>query len=63
MVPGSPADRARLQPYKVITRVNGQPVATPAAFYRAMDTAGKKVVLSVLDFGGMNEEKFTVEKD
>jgi len=34
VVPGSAADRARLQPDKLIVKVNGRPVHTPADFYR-----------------------------
>jgi len=60
---GSPADRARLQAGKVIKRVNGRDVTTPAAFYKAMEAAGAKVELTVLDFSGRHEETFTIDND
>ncbi len=49
VVPDSPADRARLQPDKVITQVNGKPVTTPAQFYREMAQAGDAVELTYLN--------------
>jgi serine protease Do len=63
VVPHSPADRARLQPGKVIKRVNGRAVTTPAEFYDAMKRAGRKVELTVLDFSGQQEETITIEND
>jgi serine protease Do len=49
VVPDSPADRARLQPDKVITKVNGRAVTTPAEFYREMARAGESVELTYLN--------------
>ncbi len=49
VVPGSPADKARLQPDKIITQVNGKDVRTPAAFYKEMAQAGDKVELTYLN--------------
>jgi serine protease Do len=63
VVPDSPADRASLQPGKVITRVNGKPVTTPPEFYSAMKKAGRKVELTVLDFSGRQEETITIDND
>jgi serine protease Do len=63
VISGSPADRARLQAGKVITRVNGKPVKKPADFYSAMKNAGRKVELTVLDFSGHQEETITLEND
>jgi S1-C subfamily serine protease len=57
----SPADKARLQPDKVITHVNGQKVSTPKEYYAEMARhAGGKVELTVVDFGG-KPERFTIE--
>jgi serine protease Do len=39
VAPGSPADRAKLQPDKLIARVNGRPVRSPAEFYLEMEKA------------------------
>jgi serine protease Do len=56
VVPNSPADRARLQPDKVITKVNGAAVHEPADFYRAMAGAGGgEVELAVLTSEGREE--------
>jgi S1-C subfamily serine protease len=48
VVPGSPADRAKLQPDKVITAVDGKPVHTPAEYYKAVANARGKVELTIL---------------
>ena len=40
VVPGSAADKARLQPEKLITHVNGRAVLTPADYYKAIARAG-----------------------
>jgi S1-C subfamily serine protease len=47
VVPGSPADRAKLQPDKIITRVNNKPVRTPGEFYQEMDRAKGPIELHV----------------
>jgi S1-C subfamily serine protease len=57
----SPADRAQLQPDKIITKVNGQKVLTPAEFYRAMDRADGRIDLSVCNDRGV-EETVTLEE-
>jgi len=49
VVPDSPADRARLQPDKVITAVNGKAVTNPAEFYEKMAKAGDSVELTYLN--------------
>jgi len=49
VVPDSPADKHKLQVDKIITRVNGQPVTTPAEFYREMAKAGSPVELTLND--------------
>jgi serine protease Do len=64
----SPADRARLQPDKVITEVNGRKVTTPTAYYREMARAGNKVELTFLNSEGRPtrltlEEKEQIKKD
>jgi serine protease Do len=49
VVPDSPADKARLQPDKLIIAVNGKAVTTPAEYYAEIARAGKKVELTYLD--------------
>jgi serine protease Do len=58
--PKSPADRAQLQVDKIITKVNGTKVLTPAEFYREMDRAAGKVELSLLTETG-GEETVTLD--
>jgi serine protease Do len=48
VVPGSAADKAHLQPDKIITHVNGRAVTTPAEYYQEMGRAGKRAELTVL---------------
>ncbi len=55
VVPGSPADKARLQVDYVVTRVGGRPVTTPAEFYDAMAKAEGPVELSVLNPEGRED--------
>ncbi len=50
-----------MQAGKIIRRVNGRLVASPADFYRAMDAAGEKIELTILDFSGQQEETITME--
>lgn len=56
VVPGSPADAARLQPDKVITHVNDRLVSTPADYYREIARSGKKVELTFLNSEGRSEK-------
>jgi serine protease Do len=63
VIPGSSADRARLQPGKIITQVDGKAVTTPQGFYRALDGAGMKVKITVLDLGGQQSETLTLDKN
>ncbi|MFO0843863.1 MAG: trypsin-like peptidase domain-containing protein [Gemmataceae bacterium] len=51
----SPADKARLQPDKVITHVDGRAVASPADYYREVAQAGKKVELTFLTSDGRSD--------
>ncbi|MFO0877115.1 MAG: trypsin-like peptidase domain-containing protein [Gemmataceae bacterium] len=60
VVPGSSADKARLQPDKVITQVNDRPIATPEDYYREIARAGKSVELTFLNSEGRSE-KLTLE--
>ncbi len=48
VIPGSPADKARLQPDKFLTHVNGVAVANPAEFYAAIARAGDKAEVTIL---------------
>lgn len=61
VLPGSPADAARLQPDKVITQVNGKPVTTPAEYYEEVARSGKKVQLTFLTSEG-RPEQLTLEE-
>lgn len=61
VVPNSPADKARLQPDKVITQVNGRNVTTPAEYYRELERTGKQVELTFLTSDG-RAEKVTLEE-
>ncbi len=59
----SPAAQALLQPDKLITKVNGEPVNHPKEFYAAMDKAkktGKPVELEVSNLSG---KPYTVKLD
>ena len=59
--PISSADKARLQPDKLITHVNGRAVLTPAEYYQEVAQAGKKVELTYLMSDG-RPEKLTLEE-
>jgi serine protease Do len=59
VVPHSPADNVRLQPYMVITRVNNHLVMTPAEFYQEMDRAAGPVDLTFLNAEN-REERVTL---
>jgi serine protease Do len=52
VIPNSPADEAKLDDHKVITKVNDTPVSTPADFYREIARAGKSVELTYLNSYG-----------
>lgn len=57
-----PADRARLQPDKIITRVNGRAVTSPAEYYQEIARSGKKVELTYLMSDGRAETLTLEEK-
>ncbi len=61
VVPGSPADEARLQPDKVITRVNNRPVTNPAEYYQEVENARGRFELTFLNSEG-TEERVTLAK-
>jgi S1-C subfamily serine protease len=61
VVSGSPADRARLQPDKIISHVDGKLVRTPAEFYQAMARAGNRVELTFLNSQN-RRERLTLEQ-
>jgi S1-C subfamily serine protease len=56
VIPNSPADKASLQPDKVITHVNGKRVSTPAEFYQEMDAAKGGVELTLIKADGGDEK-------
>jgi S1-C subfamily serine protease len=60
VLPSSAAEKARLQPDTLITRVNGQAVNTPAEFYREMDRTVGPVELTVVGHDG-GDERVTLE--
>ena len=61
VVYGGPADRARLQPDKIITQVNGKAVTTPAEYYKEIARAGRKAELTFLTSDG-RPERLTLEE-
>ena len=61
VVPGSPADKARLQPDKLLTHVNGRAVLTPADYYKAIARAGKTVEITYAKSDGQ-PERLTLEE-
>ena len=60
VVPGSPADKERLQPDYVIAAVDGRAVTTPKEFYDAMDAAKGPVKLTVRNLEN-REDSVTLE--
>ncbi|MGL4554380.1 MAG: trypsin-like peptidase domain-containing protein [Gemmataceae bacterium] len=56
VLPGGPADAARLQPDKMITHVNGKQVLTPAEYLAAVVRSGRSAKLTVLTSDGRPEE-------
>jgi S1-C subfamily serine protease len=58
---GSPADKAQLQPDKLICKVDGRPVRSPAELYQALDKAGPRVEIS-LRTGDNQEDKVILQK-
>jgi S1-C subfamily serine protease len=61
VVPGSPADRARIRPGAVIREVNGQRVLMPADFYREVDQSGGPVELTLNNDGKI--ERITLPRN
>jgi S1-C subfamily serine protease len=55
VLPGTPADKALLQADRIITRVNGQAVTTPAEFYAQMARASGRIELGVRNDKGREE--------
>lgn len=62
VVPGSPADEARLQPDKVITAVNGRAVNAPAEYYREVARSAPRLELTFLTSEGRPEHLTLEEK-
>jgi S1-C subfamily serine protease len=60
VVPGSSADKARIQVDTVIKSVNRRPVLTPAEFYQEMDRSAGPVELTVVNSDG-GQERLTLE--
>jgi serine protease Do len=60
--PGSPAEKARLQPDMIIKRVNDHEVKKPADFYREMDKAkGPVELLYSPSAEGTDEQRVTID--
>jgi serine protease Do len=55
VISGSSADKALLQPDKVITHVNGKPVNSPAEYYQEMSKARGRAELTFLNSEGGRE--------
>ncbi|MSR30532.1 MAG: PDZ domain-containing protein [Gemmataceae bacterium] len=47
VVPGSPADKGKIQQGNLITRVNDQPVTTPQEYLNAVAKSGKQVKITI----------------
>jgi S1-C subfamily serine protease len=62
VVSNSPADKALLQPDKIITQVNGRYVRSPKEYYQEMAKAGKKVELTFLRSDGTPQKLSLEEK-
>lgn len=62
VIPDSPAARAKLQPDKVITKVNGTTVSSPADYYALVAKAGDVVELTTLDSQGRSVDLTLKEK-
>ena len=60
VVPGSPADKVKLQVDKIITKINGTSVSTPAEFYREMDKVTGRARLTLMNEQG-GEETITLD--
>ncbi|MBI1915124.1 MAG: trypsin-like peptidase domain-containing protein [Planctomycetes bacterium] len=58
IVPGSAADKARLQPDRIITHVNGRRVHSPAEYLQEMARAKDEVELTLLEGG--NSKRVTL---
>lgn len=56
VISGSPADQAKLQAGKIISRVNGQPLGSPADFYKALRAVGNSVRLVIVQTDGGEEQ-------
>lgn len=63
MLPGSPADIAKLQSGKLISRVDNTPVSSPAEFYKAIATAIDSVALTIIQTDGVQQEVVVLKKN
>jgi S1-C subfamily serine protease len=63
VLPGSAADKAGLQPLRVITRVDGHKVTSPAEYYRAVAAAHGEVVLTLLKPEGPGTQQVKLRLD
>jgi serine protease Do len=60
VLPGSPADKAHLQPDMIIKSVNGKKVNNPAEFYREMDKANGLIELTIGTLDQNGEDRVTI---
>jgi S1-C subfamily serine protease len=60
VLPGSAAERAKLQPDMIITQVNGRDVFTPAEFYREMAQANGTVEITYDTLRGPKGNRVTI---
>ena len=63
VIPGSPADIAKLQSGKLISRVDNTPVSNPAEFYKAMAKAIDSVALTIIQTDGVQQEVVVLKKN
>ena len=63
VLPGSPADIAKLQSGKLISRVDNTPVSSPAEFYKAMAKVIDSVALTIIQTDGVQQEVVVLKKN
>jgi serine protease Do len=63
VLPGSPAEIAKLQSGKLIARVDDIPVSSPEEFYKAMAKAIDSVSLTIIQTDGVQQEIVVLKKN
>lgn len=63
VLPGSPADNAKLQSGKLISKVDQTSVSSPVEFYKAMEKIGDSVALTIVQIDGVSQEVVILKKN